>query len=975
MVEHILSIKPTIDNRTPSSFLAKRVNRKSTSLIQASISVQGSEQIESAQFGYTNVQSKSHLGKNNDLLELQETKTIETLNKSGTGLIEISQSKDLSKSVNKMTKPEKEREKKGISLQNLRREFSIILRHNQQFILQNSQFMNTPSAMNQSQSFRPGSTFQGTLNFYQRKKELYKINRENQMLLKTIQGAQPTYNRVDWRQHSQKDNQDVKTPSSLGYNLVTNQNLNSTRFQNPQTPTNQKYNDSQQITDSVQNLNSTGFQQKLNHQFGQDQQINAQFFHRRVQTTQPSKRIDSVINKAQNKDNSTALNHQFINQGTVQRNDPNVFAQQLKLELKFKANDIPHSKLMSGNVRVSKSQNKSGGMPYQNLSTLNQINNNKGKTNLISLIENNQTIVNQTKPSSVTAYAEILKIYYPKGKIPKFNFKPINAPVQKLINNISNRTHSIQNQINFQTFDFEFSPQSKEEQRRDTNQVMLQDSEQKRQQLMSRQGRRRPQDIHHGQGEIKVLRNRALQASGGKQNPGIFDDRFELESRGRANATGLSGTSEPGDERDGDLAGDGVVDGLDDSGYQQTNYYNNNLNDTHGGVVLKNYDNNEDRTQVLHTQPFEDSIINHGQDEQASLKGYRDSLNMSQPVPRLDNSSMMHNSIQRDVEMFNGDATEIFKDLEKDNKPNFFMQTYEIPREVEDDDEVIEESYIPHITTTNNDIIQTEPNAIVVGTGYLMDSQVRIKTLNSQTKLKQSEIFRNQDTFNQIQSNRQDNSPQKHKEKVKNTKQNVNNNKMMISSQDDPMKPDKIVFQSQETFKQQTVLEKSGKIHYDQHQQDQDHFLRQSHAISSQIEHDYTFTNKQDNLSGFIQEEEFGPTTVKFSSQLLGDFHNDNNLPQKVNFVQESDINHNKTTSQKLSNRQLTGPYMINQMKNKQNDQIDDQVEEDCIQEDYEQDNNNQISNNKDKKYIDSDADADASEYEEINDEILDMYE
>jgi hypothetical protein len=37
------------------------------------------------------------------------------------------------------------------------------------------------------------------------------------------------------------------------------------------------------------------------------------------------------------------------------------------------------------------------------------------------------------------------------------------------------------------------------------------------------------------------LRNR------GEQKPQVFDDRFELESRGRANATGLSGTSEPGD--------------------------------------------------------------------------------------------------------------------------------------------------------------------------------------------------------------------------------------------------------------------------------------------------------------------------------------------------------------------------------------------------------------------------------------------
>lgn len=111
-----------------------------------------------------------------------------------------------------------------------------------------------------------------------------------------------------------------------------------------------------------------------------------------------------------------------------------------------------------------------------------------------------------------------------------------------------------------------------------------------------------------------MLRNRALEASNGKQQrPGIFDDRFELESRGRANATGLSGTSDPdNDERnDADITGDGIVDGLDDSGYQQTNYYNNNMNDTHGGGgTIINYDNgHDDRSQILHTQPFEDSII------------------------------------------------------------------------------------------------------------------------------------------------------------------------------------------------------------------------------------------------------------------------------------------------------------------------------------------------------------------------------
>lgn len=64
--------------------------------------------------------------------------------------------------------------------------------------------------------------------------------------------------------------------------------------------------------------------------------------------------------------------------------------------------------------------------------------------------------------------------------------------------------------------------------------------------------------------EIKILRNRRQEASNDKSNVGIFDDRFELESWGRANATGLSGTSEIGDERIGDMDIGGA--GLDDSG-------------------------------------------------------------------------------------------------------------------------------------------------------------------------------------------------------------------------------------------------------------------------------------------------------------------------------------------------------------------------------------------------------------------------
>lgn len=61
-------------------------------------------------------------------------------------------------------------------------------------------------------------------------------------------------------------------------------------------------------------------------------------------------------------------------------------------------------------------------------------------------------------------------------------------------------------------------------------------------------------------------------------------------------------------------------------------------------VYLRNFDQ-EDRSQILHTQPFEESLINPGQEGQTSYRGYRDNLNMSQPVPRLDNSSMLQSSI------------------------------------------------------------------------------------------------------------------------------------------------------------------------------------------------------------------------------------------------------------------------------------------------------------------------------------------
>jgi len=86
--------------------------------------------------------------------------------------------------------------------------------------------------------------------------------------------------------------------------------------------------------------------------------------------------------------------------------------------------------------------------------------------------------------------------------------------------------------------------------------------------------------------EIKMLRNRRNEASNGKVNKNIFDDRFELESWGRANATGLSGTSEP-DDNERDIDGGGI--NLDDSGINQTNYYNN-ATEMNERAYLRNFD-------------------------------------------------------------------------------------------------------------------------------------------------------------------------------------------------------------------------------------------------------------------------------------------------------------------------------------------------------------------------------------------------
>ena len=82
--------------------------------------------------------------------------------------------------------------------------------------------------------------------------------------------------------------------------------------------------------------------------------------------------------------------------------------------------------------------------------------------------------------------------------------------------------------------------------------------------------------------------------------------RDNLQSRGKAIATGLSGTSEPPNERTDE----------EDEGY----------------------DINESGSQTFYIQG---EINNDIKDKQK----VRDSLNMSQPVPALENSSILGNSL------------------------------------------------------------------------------------------------------------------------------------------------------------------------------------------------------------------------------------------------------------------------------------------------------------------------------------------
>ena len=111
--------------------------------------------------------------------------------------------------------------------------------------------------------------------------------------------------------------------------------------------------------------------------------------------------------------------------------------------------------------------------------------------------------------------------------------------------------------------------------------------------------------------------------------------RVELRSRGKSAATGLSGVSNPSAKAAEDalvLAGEANC--LEDSGVDQQTDFRFEV------------DNN----------PYYDAKTNQTQQFEASgghTFKYRDSLNMSQPVPKLDNSSILGNSIQCNTEEYN----------------------------------------------------------------------------------------------------------------------------------------------------------------------------------------------------------------------------------------------------------------------------------------------------------------------------------
>ena len=111
---------------------------------------------------------------------------------------------------------------------------------------------------------------------------------------------------------------------------------------------------------------------------------------------------------------------------------------------------------------------------------------------------------------------------------------------------------------------------------------------------------------------------------------------MRLYSRGKEWATGLSGTSDPEDanrDEDGELTmAMGAQDGDDNSAHI------GNTNQFFQGGDIEQDNNGEEEDKLGDTT--------HQRAEGDTHPKFRDSLNMSQPVPHLDNSSIMTTSYQ-----------------------------------------------------------------------------------------------------------------------------------------------------------------------------------------------------------------------------------------------------------------------------------------------------------------------------------------
>ncbi|CDW82629.1 UNKNOWN [Stylonychia lemnae] len=945
----------------------------------------------------------------------------------------LNQSKELSKSTLKMSKPAKERERE-IHQQNnvlLSKMLDIIKRkkgtshtskstngvfnYNQtqpiiqqslsnrintqtsnSFINQNNNTQNVSNQLSQSSQLQfKTANFNGTLNFYQRKKELYKINQENQILLRTIQGAQPTYTRVDWRQHTQKfkkyrkqiattrhsqtvsvtasgeryepvkpnngifyqhsktpvnpsqfpfvqrvslnnvlsqkkhDNfMDFKTPQSMTQQLNTAVTSNSKRFQNPQTPSNQNFYEQQNIS-AISNNQTNYSPSRIDTQEHMNNYVHAQTsgFGNSKYTKSPL--VGSTIEPS------------------------SIIVQEQKMQWNQDP-QISNNKIAAGQVRTGDTlvKNDSNLMPKQSYRQNQR--SQQHTSRIVSNLLENSTQSKYVKPSTASAYAEILKIYYPQGKVPKFNFMAPKQPLSKLINNMTQRASSqlrkrtpakvnqwmqgnshqelfnetsqnyripqfhdqqsnqSNNNINQSPFDFEFSPQYQKTQPF----ILSEESDQKRQQLMSRQGRRKVNGNTQGDSEIKMLRNRRVDASNGKTaNMNIFDDRFELES-----------TSEPEDEDDRDIDGGGI--NLDDSGINQTNYYNNGT-EMNERVYLRNFDQ-EDRSQILHTQPFEESLINTGQEGQTSYRGYRDNLNMSQPVPRLDNSSMLQSSVNENQNQEN--TSLILKDLlsQQTNKNPIVEQTpspkKHEPFKLEQDEEIAQDQYNFKLEEIKQEQEQQQDDQNELEESYLPRQ-------SSATQQDRMDLYRN--GYQQEQQN------------------SLPTSRMLQ-------------FEHQTTF---------NKVHSSD--------LKQEPANRSITNQEYTFTHKDQNnsikeFSALVLDKPTDQSlTIGQDPQLIFELLPQQHVVDTQNDYQdiqhyEEQIEEGEDQDQDLDDEQYVEDYEQDQQEY-EDDEVHQSVK--VLNQIDNKNTNANTNTNNNRKYIDSDADADANEYEEINDEILDEYD